>query len=169
MSQADSSRLDAMAGEVARLEHVNRWWRRSALLCLMALAAIGVTGQVWLPSRALEVEQLVLRDASGRNRVTLSILEDDAVVFTFRDRLERVRLAIGLVPDGSPVVSLYDEHRGRRAAFGMLDGDAPGLSLYGKDGTSRARVGLEDDRPRFVGTSADGTVLWEKPSSGTLP
>lgn len=165
----DSTRLDALACQIARLEQANRWWRRFAVLALLALTTIGVMGQVTPPSRVLEVEQLLLRDATGRIRVALSALEDDAIVLTFRDSLERDRLAIGLLAEGSPLVSLYDEHRRRRAALGMLDTEAPGLSLYGKDGTSRARLAVDDDAPRFVGLSADGTVLWEEPSSRTLP
>jgi hypothetical protein len=165
----DSPRLDAMARELARLEQANRWWRRSTVLALLAMTAIGLMGQVMPPSRVLEVEQLLLRDTTGRIRVSLSTLEDDAIVLTFRDRLERDRLAIGLLPEGAPLVSLYDEHRRRRAAFGVLDTDAPQLSLYGKDGTSRAHLALHDDGPRFVGLSADGTVLWEKPSARALP
>lgn len=142
----DSTRLDAIARDFARLERANRRWRRSAVLALLALIAVGVMGQVTPPSRVLEVEQLLLRDATGRIRAALSALEDDAIVLTFRDRLERDRLA-----------------------FGMLDTDAPGLSLYGKDGTSRARLALDDDGPRFVGWSADGTLLWEEPSARALP
>jgi hypothetical protein len=165
----DSPSLDAMARELARLERANRWWRHSAVLALLALAAIGVMGQVTPPSRVLEVEQLLLRDTTGRIRVSLSALEDDAIVLTFRDRLERDRLAIGLLPGGAPLASLYDDHRRRRAAFGMLDADAPWLSLYGKDGRSRAHLALDHDGPRFVGVSADGTVLWEEPSARALP
>jgi hypothetical protein len=126
-------------------------------------------GQLTPPSRVLEVEQLLVRDAAGRIRVALNVLEDDAVILTFRDRLERDRLAIGLLPEGSPLVSLYDEHRRRRAALGMLETNAPGLSLYGRGGTSRARLAIDDDAPRFVGLSADGTVLWEEPSARALP
>lgn len=164
MHQAiDSSRLDAMAAQLARLERANRWWRRSAALALLAITMIGLTGQVMPPSRVLEIEQLLLRDASGRIRVALSALDDESIVLTFRDRLERDRLAIGLLPEGTPLMSLYDEHRRRRAAFGMVDTHAPGLILFGEDGTSRARLALEDDAPRFVGQSADGTVLWETP------
>jgi hypothetical protein len=170
MHQAtDSSRLDAIAVELAHLEQTNRRWRRSATLALLALAMIGLTGQVMPASRVLEVEQLLVRDASGRIRVSLSALDDESIVLTFRDRLERDRLAIGLLSEGTPLLGLYDEHRRRRAAFGMLDGNAPGLSLYGKDGTSRARLVLEDDRPRFVGQSSDGTVLWETPSPKVGP
>lgn len=164
-----SPRLDAMARELARLEQANRWWRRSTVLALLAMTAIGLMGQVMPPSRVLEVEQPLLRDTTGRIRVSLSALEDDAVVLTFRDRLERDRLATGLLPEGAPLISLYDEHRRRRAAFGMLDADAPWLSPYGKDGRSRAHVALDDDGPRFVGVSADGTVLWEEPSARALP
>jgi hypothetical protein len=165
----DSTRLDAIAREIARLERGNRWWRRSAVLALLALTTIGVMGQVTPTSRVLEVEQLLLRDAAGRIRVALNVLEDDAIVLTFRDRLERDRLAIGLLPGGSPLVSLYDELRRRRAALGMLDTNTPGLLLYGKGGTSRARLAVDDDAPRFVGLSADGTVLWEEPSARRLP
>ncbi|MDP3766757.1 MAG: hypothetical protein Q8S13_01965 [Dehalococcoidia bacterium] len=164
MHQAiDSSRLDAMAVQLARLERANRWWRRSAAFALLAITMIGLTAQVMPPSRVLEIEQLVLRDASGRIRVALSALDDESIVLTFRDRLERDRLAIGLLPEGAPLMSLYDEHRRRRAAFGMVDTHAPGLMLFGEDGTSRARLALEGDAPRFVGQSADGTVLWEMP------
>jgi hypothetical protein len=138
-------------------------------LGLLALAMIGLTGLVMPPSRVLEVEKLLVRDASGRVRVSLSALDDESVVLTFRDRLERDRLAIGLFSEGAPLLGLYDEHRRRRAALGMIDGNAPGLSLYGKDGTSRARLMLEGDLPRFVGQSSDGTVLWETPSRKVEP
>ena len=165
----DSSRLDAMAAQLARLERAHRWWRCSATLAVVALTIIGLTGQVMPPSRVLEVEQLLLRDASGRIRVSLSALDDESVVLTFRDRLERDRLAIGLLPEGAPLVGLYDEHRRRQAAFGMVNTHVPGLVLFGKDGTSRARLTVEDDAPRFVEQSADGTVLWETPAPNVTP
>ena len=165
MHQAiDSSRLDAIAAELAQLKRANRRWRRSATLAVLVLAVIGLMGQVMPPSRVLEVERLLLRDASGRIRVSLGALDDESVVLTFRDRLERDRLAIGLLPEGAPLVGLYDEHRRRRAAFGMLDADLPGLLLFGEDGTSRVRRTREDDSPRFGGQAADGAVLWETPS-----
>lgn len=170
MHQAtDSSRLDAIETELAYVKRTNRRWRCSATLALLALAMIGLTGQVMPPSRVLEVEQLIVRDASGRIRASLGALDDESIVLTFRDQFERDRLAIGLLSEGTPLLGLYDEHRRRRAAFGMLDGNAPGLSLYGKDGTSRARLMVEDDRPRFVGQSPDGTVLWETPSPKGAP
>lgn len=164
----ESARLDAMARQLARLEQANRWWRRAALLAFLVLPTVGLMGQVVPPPRMLEAEQLLLRDVTGRIRVSLGALDDDAVVLTFRDRLERDRLAIGVLPDGTPLVSLYDEHRRRRAAFGIIEADGPGLFLYSKDGESRVRLSL-DDEPRFVGVSRDGTVLWKEPSSGAQP
>jgi hypothetical protein len=130
--------------------------------------SVGLMGHVVSPPRILEAEQLLLRDVTGRIRVSVGALGDDAVVLTFRDRLERDRLAIGVLPDGTPLVSLYDDHRRRRVAFGMLEADAPGLALYGTDGASRVRLSL-DDEPKFVGVSRDGTVLWKEPSSGAQP
>lgn len=166
----DPPTLEALARQLDGLERANRWWRRAAGLAALGLAAILLSGQAAPPARSLEVEQLLLRDAAGRVRVALRVLDNDAIVLTFRDRLERDRLLLGLLPDGLPLLSLYDEHRRRRAALGMLDADAPALALYGSDGTSRLRLALDQgNTPRFLGVSAEGSVVWEQPAGAALP
>jgi len=56
--------------------------------------------------RVVEAERFVLKDASGRTRVELTVLGDGSPTLGLFDRNGLPRALLGLAPDGTPALAL---------------------------------------------------------------
>jgi hypothetical protein len=203
--------MEDVLGRLARLERENRRWKTGAALAASSafaflLAAAGPAARKRVvevtelrlidPTGALRGSlsadktgaQLVLKDATGKNRARLRVADDGAPRLELLDRMERVRLAAALdkdgaaqahldddaghprvrlatAADGSAVSELADGTKTRASVSVEADGTA-GLAVFDADGSARSRTGVTaDGSPAVKLIDGDGTL---RASLGTI-
>lgn len=103
-----SQEFEALANRVHELERQARRYRRGALAVGLALAGVMLAAAAPVVCDIVTGERLVLRDETGRTRVTLDAYRTDAPALAFQDRDGRVRARLGLDAAGEASISVYD-------------------------------------------------------------
>jgi hypothetical protein len=155
---------DAVSARLDRLERESRRWRRVALGSWLAIAALLLLGQSPpraarppSPTRTVEAERFVLRDARGRAGATLGWEAGDTPRLTLHDPSGQpramltvgaggapgltlvdtdgvtVRAALVVGPDGAPGFALFDAAGKPRLAAALFHGSTPGRSTGGRE------------------------------------
>lgn len=123
-----------------KLERESRWIKRAGLAASLLAMCAFIMGQA-RPSRTLEAERFVLRDAAGRMRADL-----------------------GMLPYGiGPSLSLYDADGRSRVELSALktaDTNQSALTFLDEKGKMRASFGIVADRPGLALSDAEGKVIW---------
>lgn len=127
--------LEPLIQRLDRLERDNRRLRRTATLLLLGGLAVVLMGQAPVDrvtanavvTRTLEVQSLVLRDATGKVRVLLESETTGPVTMTVADKEGRERLALGVGPAGGVGVVFRDKEGTVRAAMGVGPAGRPYL------------------------------------------
>jgi len=101
--------METLARRLDRVERENRRLKRSGVVALAVIAAVGLMGQATKGkvAKVIEAEKFIVRDASGKVRGVLGAHED-TVVFGLYDMQEKTRLVLFMGPDGSPGIAVYD-------------------------------------------------------------
>ena len=141
--------IEALVRRMEAVERENRRWQWTVTAALAVTAAVVVLGEV-IPAKigkALVAERFVLRDAQGRYRAELGLI-DGASVLVLNDSDGMPGVALSVLPDGPRRVSLSDkEGRIRSVLTARVDGDS-GLQLFDQNLVHRASLDvMEDGRP----------------------
>ena len=201
----------AIAARLARLEREVRGFRIAAAGAVLAAVAAVLTGAAPAPRgrpvvaselRLVDATgalrgamtadrtgaQLLLKDATGKNRARLRVADDGAPRLELQDRMERVRLSLALDKDGAATAQIEDDAgqpRVRLAAGAdgsahvevsdgtkkraALDVDADGTAgaaVFDGDGSARVRSGISPEgTPAVKLIDGDGTL---RASLGTI-
>ncbi|MFQ5929667.1 MAG: hypothetical protein ACE5MK_08200 [Acidobacteriota bacterium] len=170
-----------MEERLNRLERENRRLKEAGALTLAAIAVVVIMGQA-MPSKVVEAEKFVVRDASGKVHAALGTVNKRAVSLALIDKNGNPRVVLGVLSDGSPSLSFYDKDMNRRAVLGLRADDSPDLALLDRDRKLRARLSLNDEgsatlvfidsggkigasliRTRLSFFDKDGRVTWKAP------
>ena len=91
--------------------------------------------------RTVEAEEIVLKDESGKTRVSLSVQGNNSVAMKFFDEGGTCRTAMGIRENGTPCYDLFGEDGSEKGKFQMLPTGEVGISLH--DSEVRTIFGLE--------------------------
>ena len=125
------------------------------------------------PSRTLEAEHLVIRDAQGNRRAEVGLYsEGRAVGLRLFDQAGQIRSELAVNTDGSPILRLCDQAGKVRGGLGVTADGWPLLALFDQAEKSRAHLSVKTDgspdlnfrdqagkRRAEVGLTADGEPL----------
>jgi hypothetical protein len=153
---------DVLVSRIERLEEQNRRLKRGGVVCLLAIASIGLMGQTTqhksthaaapAPAPApvmpknIEAESFVLKDTSGRVRAELS-MDGTGPSFRLRDQSGSalVTLSLNDAAPGGPILLLSDPQHGAGLSMSVLEGAGSQLSLTGTRAGSQAHIGVTTD------------------------
>lgn len=83
------------------------------------------------PVRPVVAPFLKMRNAEGKERISLSVASNGTPEFILRDTADKVRIGVSVLSyDGTPTVTLYDGAGKGRAMLGLLPDESPTLTLY---------------------------------------
>jgi hypothetical protein len=141
---------DPVMARLDRLERESRRWRRVALGSWLAIGALLLLGQSSpratrpaSPTRTVEAERFILRDARGRSGATLGWAPDDTPRLTLHDPAGQARTLLTVGAGGAPGLSLLDtDGKTVRAALIVGPDGAPGLALFDSAGKPRLAAAL---------------------------
>lgn len=179
---------DAIVARIARLEEQNRRLKRGAMVCMLALASVGLMGQAQhkskrtpkpAPSPApapvvpkkIEAESFILKDASGRERAELS-MGGTGPSFKLLGQGGSALVTISLNDAGpsGPYVLLSDPAHHAGVSMSVLEGAGSQLSMTGERPNAQMHVGVTKDGTTLELFDQDGfsTSLGNglKPSKG---
>ena len=118
-----------------RLERLEKQNRRMKLVggsVLVVAAALIVMACASPAPKALEGEELIIRDSDGKRRATIGVTEDGSLLF-FDDERGKRRAVLGVTKAG-PILALFDEKLRSQFGFTKLDVmEAYGTHLFLSD------------------------------------
>ncbi|HEX9126129.1 MAG TPA: hypothetical protein VF948_06980, partial [Methylomirabilota bacterium] len=65
--------LETLSRRIDHLERASWWWKRTAVLLLLATGALALMGQSGQKNRILTTEGLLLVDKAGKTRAELAV------------------------------------------------------------------------------------------------
>ena len=146
---------------LARLERENRWLRRGGGVALAAIATVLLVGQAGSkPLADLEARSLTIKDASGRETLTI----EPPLGLQLRDNTGKVRARLGLDGVGAPHLSLYDD-QGKGSVGLHMTKDSAAMALFDGSGAIRAHLQVDRDAgtPSLIFRDPAGEVTWQAP------
>jgi hypothetical protein len=171
MSEATHEK-DLIVTRIELLEQENRRLKRGALICLVAVASIGLMGQTQRKStrapattpapapampKNIEAESFILKDATGRVRAELS-MGGTGPSFKLRDQSGSalVTLSLNDTAPGGPFVLLSDPQHGAGLSMSVLEGAGSQLSLTGARADIQVHIGVTPDGTNLGLSDQDG-------------
>ena len=152
----------AIVTRLERLERAQRRWRALAIVAALGVTTLGLMGQRYA-GRTVEAERFVLRDAEGRARAELLMVDnkEQSVALRFKDADGAPRLTVG-TENGAALIVLNEQGGKLRAGLVTLPHGAPGLNLYDSTGKPRAELSLNrDGAPALTFNDRDGFATWK--------
>ena len=152
----------AIVTRLERLERQQRRWRALAIVAALGVTTLGLMGQRYA-GRTVEAERFVLRDAEGRARAELLMVDnkEQSVALRFKDADGNPRLTVG-TENGAALLVLNEQGGKLRAGLVTLPHGAPGLNLYDSSGKPRAELSLNrDGAPALTFNDRDGFATWK--------
>jgi len=152
----------AIITRLERLERQQRRWRALAIVAALGIASVALMGQK-PTGRTVEAERFILRDADGRARAELLMVDgkEQSVALRFKDADGMPRLTVG-TENGAAVLVLNEQGGKVRAGLVTLPHGAPGLNLYDGTGKPRAELSLNrDGAPALTFNDRDGFATWK--------
>lgn len=183
---AMNEELRPLIARIEKLERQNRLYRRATLALLLAAAIVAVMGQnLSSAPSTLEAQSFVLKDASGKERAKLEMLDGGPALMLLDERGQiRTQLdalyggaslklkdkdgfARTMLDDGGSIVSgslLIADRKGNLRARLNADGDAPSLRFLDEHGHPRADFSDDPDATASIRVFNDnGSVVWSAP------
>lgn len=122
-------------GVTERLERLER--QNRAFKVAGSLTILGAAAALWLgvaaPSKSLETDMVIIKDASGTTRMILG-MADDGPAITMLDEKGRLRANIGVTKDG-PELDFLDTSETPRVQV-LVDGkQVPHFNMVDEKGT----------------------------------
>jgi len=165
---------DLLVSRIERLEAQNRSLKRGGLVCLLALAAIGLMGQTQMQRKSthtpaptpaaplvlpknIEAESFILKDSAGLVRAELS-MGGTGPGLKLRDQSGSalVTLSLNDAAPGGPYLLLSDPQHGAGLSMSVLEGAGSQLSLTGARAGSQAHIGVTPDGTSLELSDPDG-------------
>lgn len=129
------------------IERRNRFMNVCGLVVLLCAVAALLMGQVSLspsgPSKVIEAERFILRDAMGNARAILSMVGDGPGL-GFQDKDGKLRVLLGL-SDGVSSVGLFDKRGKPRVGMNVTPEGTPTVVLTGEDQMPRVVIAVSPD------------------------
>jgi hypothetical protein len=138
--------MEVLVRRLNQLEQQNRRWQWTATAALAVIGAGVVLAQPTprRTAKVLEAEMFILRDAHGRSRAGLGLV-DGASFLVLNDEDGKPGVALSVTPDGPRRLSLLDEEGTARSVLvARADGES-GLRLFDKNRMHRASLDVMAD------------------------
>ena len=152
---------------VERLEKANRSLKSLVLCGLVVVLGIFLIGGTGAPTKTVEAESFVVKDAQGIIHARFGITADGGPALTYYDRNNNPRLfigSLGLGKDFDLGLGLYDDKGSPRVTFGILEGQFSGLAVGGQDGLEQITMRVDwKGVPSVKVSDKSGKVLWKTP------
>jgi hypothetical protein len=163
---------EAILSRIERLEAQNRRLKKGAMVCLVAVAGVGLMGQtqhksahtppstppapVVLPKN-IEAESFLLKDPAGHVRAELA-MAGTGPSFKLRDQNGSALVTISLNDSapGGPFVLLSDPQHHAGLTMSALEGAGSQLSLTGERPEIQARIAVAPDGTSLQVSDQDG-------------
>lgn len=169
--------MESLGERLSRLERENRWLKRVGGVALLGVAAMVLMGQATprKTAKAIEAEEFILRDGTGKERATMRVSPDGSPSLGLVDKDGKKRVALLLGADGLPNLWLWDKNGKERAGLELLADGLPRLALRDEKERRRAvlghtelehtRTGTVEQQPAssLVLFDKDEKVLWRAP------
>jgi hypothetical protein len=159
----DTTRFDALAERIERLERENRRWRRAGMVVTLGLAALPVIAGASRDGQAtvLEAQRLVLKGQDGKVYAELGVRTNKAGGTEFPqlslyDQRGKRRVDLAVWPDGSPELRFNDEDQRPRCSLAMLRDGLTQLGFNQKDGWGQLSLGSFRDGAGLMLFGPDG-------------
>lgn len=161
------------SAQVARLEELEREYRRLKRLSLWLLVGVGilfglgaafvaVSAKHGVPGTVAQIvaaRQYVLRGEDGTIRGVWGTQEDGSLRLVFHDRAGRPRTKLDLLADGASGLTFADSTGHPRAVFAFLPDQSASLVLADEAGKTRSVLGISAD--------GDATILFADRNGAT--
>lgn len=173
---AASEKRDPILSRIEKLEAQNRRWKRGALICVVALASVGLMAQTRTKKRHhaaakapaaapaiaqnIEAHGFTLKDDAGRVRAELS-MSGTGPSLKFFDQSGSA-LAVFCVNDtapGGPFVTLSDPTHHAGLSMSVLEGAGSELSLTGERENAQVHIGVTKDGTTLELYDEDGNSV----------
>lgn len=149
-----------------RLTHLERRSRRlSGVVAMLGVLVMVMVAWRMMPARrALDVEQIILRDRENHARGELAVWPDGSAALRLNDVRGKARALWLVKPDGSVSMHFRDERGVSRAELAIDPAGAPSLALTGADGHTRTLLGLvEANAAGITLRDPSNTTVWRAP------
>lgn len=155
--------MESVLRRLHRMERDNRRWKWLVTVTLAMIAAAVTLTQVF-PRTVLEARKFVLRDADGKSRAELGLMEDGTSILVLNDENGSPGVAVSVLPDGPRRVSLLDtDGKTRSVLTARADGDS-GLRLFDKNRIHRASLDVDADGKPILRLSPEDQQTSKKPA-----
>lgn len=157
---------------VERLEKENRRLKRGALVCVIALASVGLMGQTqhkparkpapppapaFVMPKDIEAESFVLKDANGKTRAELSMSgTGPSLKLLDQSGSALVSLSLNDSAPGGPFVLLSDPQHHAGISMSVLENAGSQLSLNGASPDAQAHLGVTSDGTSLELSDSEG-------------
>jgi hypothetical protein len=123
-----------LAGRMERLERANRRLVGGVVMLALGSACLVAIGAAAPAPKSIETQELVIKDAAGKIRVTFGMAGTDEFGFMIRTPEDRGRAYLSILKDGS--VGMYLGHGKHKAMAGIGVGDngKPFIQLVDREG-----------------------------------
>jgi hypothetical protein len=164
--KCEAPELHAILNRLSKLEAQNRMLKRGAAAILIALSALVLMAQGAPPSRFVEAQKFVLKDAKGNVRAWLGVIgEGSELILGNSDQQPRMSLEVSVdaadlhffgsrksgmtlgVNSGKPAISLVDVNGNGGAELSFAE-NGPGLTLHDAKGLSTIVGATELNTPQ---------------------
>jgi hypothetical protein len=173
---SETQKHDPILSRIERLEKENRAWKRGTVICLLALASVGLMGQTQtqhkktpapaapkappaapaLPKN-IEAESFILRDTAGKSRAELS-MGGTGPSFKLLDQNGSALITLSLNDStpGGPFVLLSDPQHHSGLTMSVIENGGSQLLLTGDRPDTLAHIGVAPDGTTLELSDRDG-------------
>ena len=130
---SENQMQDSLLNRIEKVERENRGLKIGGSVALLALVGALFLGLAAPPSKTLEAELFIVRDAHGKARMILAV-GDEGPALTLLDKDGKLRVNLGVDKEG-PALDLFDAAESPRAQLMITDEQGPRLNLYDNKGT----------------------------------
>ena len=124
---------DSLLTRIEKVERENRSLKIGGSIALLGVAGALFLGLAAPPSKTLEAELFIVRDAQGKARMILAV-GDEGPALTLLDKDGKLRVNLGVDKEG-PSLDLLDAAESPRAQLMITDDKGPRLNLVDNKGS----------------------------------
>ena len=136
-------RLHELTSRIDRLERENARLKRWGGLACAGLALLGLAAAAPAVCDVISGERLVLRDGSGRQRLTLDAYRNEAPELTLQSRDGKPLARAGIDAQGEAYLALYDAKGAPKATFTSAGAGAGAAPRTGEPAREPAKPSCE--------------------------
>ena len=158
-------RLSRLELQQSTLQRSNKHLRLATGALMLICGALFTMAQTSsIVPEAVEAQQFLLRDSSGKLRGSMGVLSDGAVGLNLEDPAGRTRVTVDLSTNGTPGIDLFDQDGKMRETIALGPSGQPGVGLYGPDGHLRTALDVPAAKTPGISFCHDnGKPAWGAP------